>query len=315
MSKLHYTLAVAATLLFLAGCGSDKNSPDESPTPMRIASNIEPSTRVFDGMNTQFPAGRGVAFYVDNAATSAQLYGNNVLTADGAGNFTGGEAMYFPITGDNINIYALHTNGTLSGAFPSSAVVHTVAADQRTQGDYYKSDLLYANSKNVAKTASSIPLTFYHMLSKVRVAIVSGTNSPNLTGATVQILGTKPSAGFTPSKTVNITQRADRAAMVAASGTAAAITVGNEPSPDFTPANVKYNDAVAVPQTLAAGTTFLSVELASGRTMTYELPGDLTLESGKYYIYEVTVNLPTGLAVTSRIEDWEDGGTTPVEPN
>ena len=314
MKTFHSFFVVTATVLLLAGCGSDKKSPDESRTPVRIASDIEPTSRAFDGMNTQFRAGRAIAFWVDNAATSARLYGNNSLTADGKGGFTGGVPMYFPTTGERIDLYALHTNGSLTEAFPTSAVAHAVAADQRTEADYYDSDLLYATSKNVAKTTSAVPLTFYHLLSKVRVALVSGELSPDLAGAKVLLLGTKLTADFTPSKTADMTVREERAAMVAASGAAAAITVGNEPSPDFTAANVKYNDAVAVPQTLAAGTTFLSVELASGRTMTYELPDDMTLESGKYHIFEVTVNLPTGLTVTTRIEDWDDGGTTPVKP-
>lgn len=298
--------------VLFTGCSKDKGSDN---CKINLTSGIEAATetRAHDGLNTQFPAGRSVAFYVDNAATSAQLYGNNVMTTDGVGGFTGGTDMYFPVS-DNVSIYALHTDGTLATTFPA-AVTHTVAANQTTAANYYNSDLVYSTRTGVAKTASAVQLTFYHMLSKVRIAIAPGENNPDFTGATVKILGTKTSAAFTPSKTADMTSQTARAGMVAATGSAADITVGNEASSaDFT-ATLNYNDAVVVPQTVASGTTFLQVSLTSGEVMTYELPAPLTLESGKMYTYEVTVNLPTGLVVTSTVTDWDDAGTTPVDVN
>lgn len=314
MKKQISILAVAAIAMIFTGCNKD-NGENDVQTPISFTSGISTLTRAHAGLNTQFPTGRSVAFYVDNAGTSTQLYGNNVLTTNGTGGFTGGTDMFFPQTDDQISIYALHTNGTLAAAFPTAAITHTVAPNQTAAADYYGSDLLYATRAGVAKTTSAVQLNFYHMLSQVRVAVVSGANSPDLTGAKVQVLGTKLSANFTPSKTADMAVQANRAAMVAATGTAADITLSNEASTDFTETNAKYNDAVVVPQTVASGITFIRVELTDGLVMTYELPAELALASGKKYTYHVTVNAPTGLIVTSTVTDWDDAGTTTGDAN
>ena len=103
-NKLAYLVA----LLLATGCSTDEtyDNGTEGLVPMRFTGGIEVQTRAHTGMDAQYPAGRSVAFYVYNATTSAQLYGNNPLTTDGSGGFTGGEPMYFPKTDDNVIIYA-----------------------------------------------------------------------------------------------------------------------------------------------------------------------------------------------------------------
>ena len=301
-SKLTYM----AALLLAAGC-SDIETYDDGTTglvPIRLTSGIEVQTRAHTGLDTQYPAGRGVAFWVDNADASAQLYGNNLLTTDGRGGFTGGAPMYFPRTDDRVDIYALHTNGALDEAFPAT-VTHTVAADQRAEAGYYDSDLLYTINRGVAKTTDGIPLTFYHLLSKVRIALVPETAETDLAGAQVQLLGTQLTADFTPSKTADVTVREERAAMVAAGGSAGNITLSNEPSADFTAASVRYNDAVVVPQTVAGGAPFIRVTFSDGEALEWSPDAALTFESGKRYTYHVTVSR-TGLKVTASVSGWED---------
>lgn len=297
----------AATLLLLAGCSADPMTDDapDGRVPIRLTGGIEVQTRAHTDMDAQFPAGRNVAFWVDNAATGEQLYGNNVLRSDGSDGFTGGEPMFFPQEEDAVDIYALHTNAALTETFPEEALTHTVASDQRAAGDYHASDLLYAANRGVAKTTSAVPLTFYHMLSKVRIAIAPGTPETDLAGAKVEIVGTKTSAAFTPSKTADPTDRTVRATMVEATGSAEDITLDNAVSADFRVANVDYNDAVVVPQTVAAGGDFIRITLAGNTVLTWRPTATLTLESGKRYTYEVTVTM-TGLKVSAVVSDWED---------
>ena len=301
--KKHF-LYISA-LLLLAGCSADEitDNGTDGLVPIRLRSGIEVQTRAHTGLDAQFPAGRGVAFWVDNAANSAPMYGNNVLTSDGNDGFTGGVQMYFPQTGA-VDIYAIHSGGTLAEAFPA-AITHTVAADQTAAADYYKSDLLYAVNKGVSKTTANVPMKFYHLLSKVRIAIAGGTPETVLTGAKVEIVGTKTAADFRPSKTADMTVQADRAAMVAASGIAGAITLSTEPSADFTAAAVRYNDAVVVPQSVTGGTAFIRVTLSDNTVLEWKSTLPLTFESGKRYTYHVTVTR-TGLKVSSVVTDWED---------
>lgn len=180
-------------------------------------------------------------------------------------------------------------------------------ADQSGTEAYAKSDLLYAVQKNVPRSKNAVELTFYHMLSKVEVALKSGDGNPNLTGAAVTILGTKLKADFTPNKSATITEQVARADMIAITGdnnNATPITIRTETTDNFD-TNTEYGEAVVLPkQTISQNTPFIQVKLSNDAVFTYKIPaGGLTLESGKKYTYKITVN-QTGLTVTSKIENW-----------
>ncbi len=302
-----------ATALLLAGCSADEPYDGQAEgelVPIRLTSGIEVQSRAHTGMDEQLPAGRGVAFWVDDVATSTQLYGNNTLTTDGSGGFTG-RTMYFPRNGNRVNVYGIHTNATLNEAFPTEAVTHTVASDQTAAADYYASDLLYSINREVGPDDPAIQTNFYHLLSKVRIAIAPGTPETDLSGATVQILGTKLSADFTPSKTAILSLARERASIVPASGSVGPITVSNEPSPDLTESNVIYNDAIVIPQDVEAGTPFIRITLSDNLTLEWSPSSRQTLKSGNKHTYHVTVTR-TGLDVTSKVVGWwEDRETEP----
>lgn len=312
--KTKVFMIMAAAALVMAGCSNDENEvADNRNSEIRLSSGVSVQTRAFDGMDTQLPDGRTVAVYVDKTGGTPQLYGNNVLTADGNGSFKGGTTMYFPEDKSAVDIYAFHTNGTLAEAFPATAVTHAVEADQSGETNYLKSDLLYSVSKNNAVSKTAIPLTFYHMLAKVQVAIKAGAGTPNLDGATVSIIGTRLKADFTPDKSADInnatpaTAQAARAGMIAVTTTdnaAADIKLSNTVTTgtDFTSA--VYNDAVIVPQTVAQGSKFIKVKLSNGSELFHKLANGTTFESGKKYQYQITVDL-IGLTVTSTVVNWD----------
>lgn len=304
-TKLFLTLAAAA--IVLAGCNKDDNEVvDNWNGEIRLSSGVSlQQTRAFSSMDTQLPNGQTVAVYVDKVNGGTEIYGNNVLTANGSGAFTGGTTMFFPEDKSNVNIYAFHTNGTLAVQFPALAITHTVKADQSAEANYLSSDLLYAANKAVAYTKSAVPLTFYHMLAKVQVAIKSGNGNPDLTGATLSIAGTKLKADFTPNKTKDLTSQFDRAGMISTTSSnndAIDIKVSNAATTDFN--SPTYNDAIIVPQTLNKDAVFIKVKLNSGTELTHKLADVTTFGSGKKYQYHITVNL-SGLSVTSIISNWE----------
>ena len=180
------------------------------------------------------------------------------------------DKRYFPKSGDAINLYAIHGNFG-SGVekdvteFPDqdNPVVHSVETDQTTGGNYEKSDLLYATKHGIGKTKDAIALEFYHMLSKMEIAIRpgDGLTKENLEGATVKIVNTKTQVEFVPAKVGDLSA-ANRGDMLSATGTAQDITLptvsvendGNE----FTSAD-NYGEAIVVPQELPSGTKFIEV--------------------------------------------------------
>jgi hypothetical protein len=210
--------------------------------------------------------------------------------------------MFFPLNGNNVNIYALHTNATYPGdTYPEATMTHSVNTDQTTLAGYASSDLLYGRAVNVAKTNDAVPLTFYHLLSKLQVAIrpVEGLAAEDIRSVTVG--GTKRMVNLTLDKLA-----APAALTITSAGTASSIMVGTDVSTDFTEDNVRYNDAVIVPQTITEGTAFVTVSLTSGEELVYRLTSDAKFESGKRYTCHMTVSL-TDITLSTSVSDWKPG--------
>ncbi|WP_455664601.1 fimbrillin family protein [Phocaeicola sp.] len=321
MKKGLFITMAAATLL-LAGCSNDENEMSNGPVELRLTSGVEvQQTRTYaPTQSTSISTGEVVSVWVDDAGagaapTATPKYQAIQLTATSSNGFTG-ETMYFPQTGNNIDIYAIHGNFSTAfqadDVFPTNGAEYSVEADQSgtTPAHYTNSDLLYAKEKSVARNGNPTTkeLTFYHMLSKLELAIKIGSGSPALaTSGAVKLGSVTLNGKFTPSTTATMTEQSARAGMLSAavSTTTADMTLGQKTCADFD-SNVDYNEAILVPQEMKD--RVLTFTLADGGTLKYRIPAfqgksDAKFESGKKYIYNITLSL-TGLTVTSKIEDW-----------
>lgn len=309
--KSKLLIGAVVAMQVLAGCSNDETVIENSMTELRLRSGVEVQhTRSFTASQSTAIAGDEiVSVWVDDVNRGA-LYNANQLTSDGANGFTG-NAMYFPQTGNSVNIYAIHglfaTPFKADDAFPESPVKYTVADNQTTTADYLKSDLLYAYSANVARTKSDVNLTFYHMLSKVEVAIKIGNGAPELAGTNaVRINNVYTEGLFSPSQRVDMAEQAARAGMMtlAENKVLNSIVLGQSVSSNFIGNDVIYNEAVLVPQDMAG--KLLVFTLADGGILKYAFPANTKFESGKKYRYKIELNL-TELKVTSEIVDWITG--------
>ena len=305
--KKFFASAVAATIVLLPAMTSCHNTIDEevnenSRVELRLSTGVEAATLFrasFPETDKQIPYGRKVAVYVYEAGGGALLYEKNLLTADGAGGLSGGEPMYFPANGNKVDIRALHTNAELPATLPvanSVPFIHKVSNNQKTIEGYSSSDLLYAASEDVAKTTSPVNLKFIHLLSKLQVAVKAGDGltAADITGITID--GTKLEVEFFLARTVGI------GIGLPPDANTSPIEIGANVSADFG-SGIRYNDAIIVPQDLAAGTAFIIVHLSTGSNLIYRIPEDTDFFHGKKYIYHITANL-TGLTLTTTIEDW-----------
>ena len=303
-------LSMAAVALAMAGCSNDENEEmDNWNGEIRLSSGVAVQTRA----NTQaeyIQRGETVYAWVDKATTGESYINAWTLTAQSNGSLTG-NSKYYPTDDSDLNFYALHGNFVSSTftenetEFPAPYVIHSVTADQSGAENYAKSDLLYAVTKGVTRSSSAVKLQFYHMLSKVEVALKSGEGEPNLIGAIVTIEGTQLDAKFEPSKDEDMSDRQNRTDMIVAEGSLTSIKIWTAITADNFGTDTQYAEAVLVPgQELKAGATFIKVKLQNNATFSYKIDSELKLESGMKYTYNITVN-QSGLSVSSEIKNWD----------
>lgn len=301
---------MAAVALAMTGCSNDENEEmDNWNGEIRLSSGVAVQTRA-NTQAEQIQRGETVYAWVDKATTGESYINAWTLTAQGNGSFTG-SSKYYPTDGSTLDFYAMHGNFVSSTftenetEFPAPDVIHSVTDDQSRAENYIKSDLLYAVTKGVTRSSSAVKLQFYHMLSKVEVALKSGEGEPDLIGAIVTIEGTQLDAKFEPSKDKDMSDRQNRTDMIVADGTPTSIKIWTAITADEFGTDTQYAEAVLVPQTIADNATFIKVKLQDGATFSYKISdiGGLTLESGKKYTYKITVN-QSGLSVSSKIDDW-----------
>lgn len=319
---------MSVILMVLTACSTD-TLPDNGTnlrTEIRFTSVIEEMTRAYTPkQETVIKSGEKVYVWVDEATNKSSLFNAWELTADGSGGLnvaSDAEKKYFPDSDKGIDVYAIH--GNFSNAivkekteFPGSAIVHTVETNQTADGNLEKSDLLYASKQNIDNTKEQIPLKFFHLLSKVQVAIRPGEelSMADLEGATVSLLNTKIQVRFSPDKASDLSSADTRGKMVEATGDASDIILPTASvdysAGEFTTAD-NYGEAIIAPQTLEANTHFIKIAVEGRVPYLYKLKTDNTFESGKRYIYHITVN-KTELDVTTSIDDWEYGPDNIVE--
>lgn len=322
--KTKFLMVSIAAIICMA-C-SKENEMENGNIKIRLRSGVEVQTRTFTPVqSTQIGNGEQVSVWINDAGVVGKaLYLANPLKADGANGLEidGGDDMYFPQTGNAINIYAIHgkftTPFTKETSFPDVAVEYSVENNQapgvgNEMTNYAKSDLLYAVKNGVSRAGASgnvktEELTFYHMLSKLELAIMIGTGAPELdiTGA-VTLNGITLNGYFTPAINASMDNREARALMLGNASTQAIgnITLGQTVCSDFTTDNVIYNEVVIVPQELSGKA--LTFQLKNGGILKYTFPA-VTFESGKKYRYHITLDL-TGLKISSSIADWDAVGT------
>ena len=149
-----------------------------------------------------------------------------------------------------------------------------VAEDQSKLADFQKSDFISAENRKVE--FNNPALEFTHRTARVAIELKPGTGFTSVAGATVSLVS-----------------------LSAYNGNPTAIKTYN--------ASGNTYEALAAPQTVAAGNPFVRVELGGG-TFYFRPQNNVVLEAGSRYKYTVKVNA-TGLTLEGcTIGDWADGG-------
>ena len=149
-----------------------------------------------------------------------------------------------------------------------------VAEDQSKLADFQKSDFISAENRTVE--FNNPTLEFTHRTARVAIELKPGTGFTSVAGAMVSLVS-----------------------LSADNGNPTAIKTYN--------ASGNTYEALTAPQTVAAGKSFVKVELGGG-TFYFRPQNNVVLEAGSRYKYTVKVNT-TGLTLEGcTIGSWTDGG-------
>ena len=328
--KLFY--AILLTLPLIVACSSDNTGNSSSAEEIHFTSQLQASaTRGTTALQeNQLAAGTAVYVWAENFGTNSEYFNAWELTADGNGGFIEPGVKYYPGANGKLNFYAIHYNGSFSHdtqTMPDNIIghLHSVEVNQTTADAFTRSDLLYASMQEQGHMRSAVPLTFYHMLSKIEVALKAGENitAADLEGATIELMnGTstlKTTVTFKPVKTTATAMAENlnnlRANMVGTENATTADRIGM-PLPAITTDFSDFTEAILPPQTISGKFIKLTITSNSskykGLELFYTLNEAKTLQSGYKYRFNITVS-PTVLTANSpTVSEWGNNTDTAV---
>lgn len=282
-------MTMAATALVLAGCSNDENEGmDNWNGEIRLSSGLVVQTRANNNAvpDRQIADNEMIGIYVNPVEGDNDYsgYDNVSAIANGQGGFNKySTIMYYSRTNPQVWISAYHPykGGEIN------EYDFTVETDQSVESNYFKSDLLYSKSdRPYGRKKEAQNLTFEHKLVKVVCNLSSGIGSPDITGATVEIV--KPERAVKFNRITGEVDEADKSVKdqdVKLGGT--------------------YG-AIIAPQVYTKGSKFLKVTLqtANNPEFYYTIPDEvLSLSAGSVYTYKIQVDF-SGLTVKSEITPW-----------
>ena len=316
MKKL---LFFAAAVLALTACSNEEeNTNKDWNEEIRLCTQNLMMTRASsDIQSTQFAANEQIDVFVYDVADQMTYARPAFYTADGQGGLTTSPAQLWPSgTGSAINLYAFYPSGAVKeenfiGEDEEPEFFFTVALDQSTEAGYKASGLMFGGSitpngyQEIARTNSTVPLTFYHMLSKVNLNVTLG-----------EALSEQENSIYSISATIrNVFPEAQFFGIISSSPLQPSMEYGGEPE-DINVGNLTREDgiysgsAIIPPQMIEPGNTLFSITITyndgSSRTLTYTLPSDsnvMLFESHYVYNFNITANV-WGLSLSTTIEPW-----------
>lgn len=302
--KLFISLAAALTMAAgFTSCSNDdvlEGQPLDGRTPITLTSSVATRSVSQTLQDDQIAKGVNVGVFAQSNATAIENGDNNMLTADGAGAFTG-TTMYFPEEGD-VSIYAYAPYNSAWTGQLNSENEFTVPADQSTDDGYLAADLILGTPSEgnpVASTTGAIQLDFKHKLTKLNLDFNVGQSGVDLKGATVSVMNV---VGTT---TVNVGE----GTIGNAQGNVMEITAAKFAAD----ATTFSASAIFVPQAVLGQTDFVLIETADGTQYKAKLNKDVTFAEGKKYTYTAQFNGGGDVPVTvelklgSVLDVWEDG--------
>lgn len=315
-------LFFAAAVLALTACSNEEeNTNKDWNEEIRLCTQNLMMTRAgSDIQSTQFAANEQIDVFVYDVADQMTYTRPAVYTADGQGGLTTSPAQLWPSgTGSAINLYAFYPSGAVKEENfygPEDEIQEfsfAVKQDQSTEAGYKASDLMFGGSINpnggyqeIARTNSTVPLTFYHMLSKINLNVTLGEALSEQVNSIYSI----------SAKIQNVSPEAQFFGIISSSPLQPSMEWGGDPIDinvgDLTREDGIYSgSAIIPPQMFEPDNVLFSITITyndgTSRTLTYTNTGNvMTFDSHYVYNFNITANV-WGLSLSTTIEPWSQG--------
>ena len=328
MKKILFFALVAASL---TSCSSDSETPQAPvaskqpivlgtgmPT-MRSNSQTLQATELAD----QTTVGVYIYFNGETTTNATYTYGYKNIAYKVSGTdgdlaiVTSTDQPYYPdVKTQNVDIYAFAPQ-VYSGTAELNTLtavndVFATKADQTAEADYRASDFVWGKKANVAApstTSTKQEITMDHMLSKVNINIAAGdgVTLSRLAGATIKLNGVKLKG------TVNFTTGAVTLD-TDASNTATAVTLTTSTADQGkladTTTDCYTSSAVIIPQDIDAADDFIEIKLSNNSVYKWKTTATTPFAAKTKYTFDITLSV-AGIQLTTTVNNWTDGGTTP----
>ena len=280
-----YTFPALALLLAATACTQDDaGTLPDGTQPLTLSAAIEGSADTRATVDNRWNGNETIALQVtDGDGTEWYEY-----KTDGEGKLSGN---YYWTKQGSITVQGLYPNITVE----NNGLTWSVEEDQSSDADYQSGDLLCSESKTVG-FAQTPALTFYHQTAKVVVNIKQEGLPESIDATPGDIYLTIGEDDIlTMVGTFTLPTAADGDGRWLGTWTTGATKGSISPHLASTPATGCFAtyEALAIPQTVTAGTRLLAFTAKKGTTVYgpfyYTLQKDAVWKPGHVYTYDITI--------------------------
>lgn len=296
MKRILYSVIA---LGMLVSCTQER-LPENTDAPLRFSVSISGQTRA---TNDSFEDGDVLGLYgfahnedKEEGYASEQLISNEIVDYYAGQAFTR-TPVYFPEIEGTMDfcMYYPYDDYKFNGSF----LTFFLKYDQSTLEEHKGADIMLAHSDNVSKSSEPITFTFERLMSKITLRLKAGegySSAQDLVSAKVLFTDVKNQAvTYFAQKKVNAVGLCNMTPYghfyVTSDGVAEGVSI------------------ILPPQSFMEGRQFININL-NGQYYSVETQDALTLESGKEYVYTLTLNRNTDgnvIKVTPTVKDWTEG--------
>ncbi|MCD8165910.1 MAG: fimbrillin family protein [Bacteroides sp.] len=283
-------------------CGYEDSMPQPS-SDSKIISLFSRGTPVPDTSDKiperTFQEKDSIGLYLvrSTASLEEERYAENALFVWQGNKFVAETKLFYPDDQTSLNFLAYYPYRSEGIATGSSLLPVKVAADQRSEKEFLRSDFMTAYKKSVEPSQESVNLVFFHRLSRLDIAVKPGKeyNMESLKNAdiTVVMKDVYTSCLYHEEKK---------------EFTTLARLSDVSPYTDIvaTEDSLSGWSFIMIPQTIAAGKSFIEV-LIDGKSYSFTYEADRTFVADKRVKLTLTLESEKDLGITETdISDWSE---------